>query len=486
MNVPKIDLKALKNIDYSKAIDFAKRRGVLVASGLVILIIPLTAWWFRGGMVDSVMEIMQKRSKEFDKITSLEKASVTVRNATGNSDTTSVTLNPSLIEALKARNESLDGEVKGVYQIALDHNKKNHGIVKTVRVVFPKPKAEDVDTIEEEFNPAIVALYDGFIKSQRLAAPPSIAQVAQAVQKGESNYIESTLKRKNRSEVIPEEVRGLEEALISARIAFLGEWARDILVYVDPGAIRKPRLKGVLSLDAMFVLQWDYWVLEDIFSAISNVNNGSKKGVIQEPVKRVMSIRIDPPTSADAAVPASAETTPGEEPPPEEPPAAEPLAEAATAAATPGAEVALTGEAIVPTTEIVRDYKRSFTGLKSCQLYDVRNVKIKIVVATADILKVIDEFAKQNFMAVTQLSMAPANTFLAARQGYIYGMEPCSEVSMVLQTVWLRDWTSEFMPVALKNTIGTLGVEKPVEPAAEPAVEPAAKESKQNNEEPKS
>ena len=72
MNVPKIDLKALKNIDYSKANDFAKRRGVLVASGLVILIIPLTAWWFRGGMVDSVMEIMQKRSKEFDKITSLE------------------------------------------------------------------------------------------------------------------------------------------------------------------------------------------------------------------------------------------------------------------------------------------------------------------------------------------------------------------------------------------------------------------------------
>lgn len=107
----KIDLKALKNIDYSKAVDFAKRRGVLVASGLVILIIPLTAWWFRGGMVDSVMEIMQKRSKEFDKITSLG-ASVTVRNATGNPDTTSVTLNPSLIEALKARNESLDGELK--------------------------------------------------------------------------------------------------------------------------------------------------------------------------------------------------------------------------------------------------------------------------------------------------------------------------------------------------------------------------------------
>ncbi len=485
MNVPKIDLKALKNIDYSKAVDFAKRRGVLVASGLVILIIPLTAWWFRGGMVDSVMEIMQKRSKEFDKITSLEKASVTVRNATGNPDTTSVTLNPSLIEALKVRNESLDGELKGVYQIALDHNKKNHDIVKTARVVFPKPKDEDKDTIEEEFNPAIVKLYNDFITTQRLAAPPSIAQVAQAVQKGESNYIESTLKRKNRSEVIPEEIRGLEEALISARIAFLGEWTQDIMVYVDPGAIRKPRLKGVLSLDAMFVLQWDFWVIQDIFSAISNVNHGSK-GVIKEPVKRVMSIRIDPPTSADAAVPASTETTPGEEPPAAEPPAAEPPAEppaeAATAAATPGAVVALTGEAIVPTTEIVRDYKRSFTGLKSCQLYDVRNVKIKIVVATADILKVIDEFSKQNFMAVTQLSMAPANTFLAARQGYIYGMEPCSEVSMVLQTVWLRDWTSEFMPVALKNTIGTLGVDKPVEPAAEPA----AKESKQNNEEPKS
>ena len=141
-----------------------------------------------------------------------------------------------------------------------------------------------------------------------------------------------------------------------------------------------------------------------------------------------------------------------------------------------------TGEPIAPASEIIRDFKISFTGLKSCQLYDIRNVKLKLIVSTSDLPKVLDSFAKENFMTVTQLKISPVDSFAAARQGFIYGAEPCSEVSMVLQTIWLREWTTFYMPLGMKNKLGTRGIEKP--PAAEAG--PDAGEAKSTSETTKS
>jgi hypothetical protein len=219
--------------------------------------------------------------------------------------------------------------------------------------------------------------------------------------------------------------------------------------------------------------------LDDIFHAISNVNtnvkDGVKSSVISAPVKRIISIRIDQPSSV-AAASATAEA------PPVETEATDAPAEAPEPAAAVTATTDATGEPIAPASEIIRDFKISFTGLKSCQLYDIRNVKLKLIVSTSDLPKVLDSFAKENFMTVTQLKISPVDSFAAARQGFIYGAEPCSEVSMVLQTIWLREWTTFYMPLGMKNKIGTRGIEKP--PAAEAG--PDAGEAKSTSETTKS
>ena len=203
--------------------------------------------------------------------------------------------------------------------------------------------------------------------------------------------------------------------------------------------------------------------------------------MISAPVKRIISIRIDAPASVAAA--SGAETSPE--------PAAESEATEATevteakAAAEPAtlAETTdATGAPIAPSAEITRDFKISFSGLASCQLYDIRNVKLKMIVSTSELPEVLDSFAKENFMTVTQLKISPVNSFTAARQGFIYGAEPCSEISLVLQTIWLREWTTEFMPLGVKNKIGTRGVEKP--PVAE--AQPDAGETKTSSEAAKS
>ncbi|MSR34609.1 MAG: hypothetical protein EXS12_07430 [Phycisphaerales bacterium] len=455
MNVKNLNLAALKNFDFTKFVPFLKRRGVLIGAVLAIVVAPLAGWWFRGGITDSIVETMAQRSKEYDKIIKLGTTSITIRSASGEAEskTESVSLNPTLIEALSERNKILDSEVTKIYQSAVEHNKKNHVIIqmKDNKVVFPKPEQNDALLLDEIFLTQIGSAYEALLTENRTGQPPDPLAVLEAVQRRSGDYILNDLKKKSLSEVTdPKELADLNAALRGARLASLDTKAREIAIYLDANAIRMPPTQGPINLTRCFVWQWDLWVLQDIFRAIASSNSNMNDGVISASVKRIMSIQIFSIAAAAKEGPtAEAEPEPTEEP-----------KETSESPSTTATE--LTGVAIAPKTAIVPDYSASLTGLKSCQLYDVRNVKLKLIVAAADMTKVFNAFAKENFMTVTQVKFQPVDIFQAARLGYIYGKDPCSEVTMILQSIWMREWTTLKMPVNLKNLIGTRGVEIPM------------------------
>lgn len=60
-------------------------------------------------------------------------------------------------------------------------------------------------------------------------------------------------------------------------------------------------------------------------------------------------------------------------------------------------------------------------------------------------------------MTVLDVKLRPADPFEAARQGYIYGTDPVSEVTLLIETVWLREWTAPFMPGDLRAALGIGG-----------------------------
>lgn len=475
MKAPKLNMAALKNIDFAKLVQFVKRRGVLLVSALVIVIAPLAGWWFRGGLTDAISQTMAQRSKEFDKINSLATTSITIRSALGEEDskTEQASLNAALIETLSERNKSLDNEVTKVYQTALEYNKKNHAIIqmKDNKVVFPKPDQNDALLLDEIFLTQIVPAYQAVLTDNRTGQPPDPLAVLEAVNRRSDDYILNDLKKKSLSEVTdPKELADLTAALRSARLASLDTKAKEIALYIDANAIRMPPTQGPITLANCFVWQWDLWVLHDIFRAVSRANSDGNDGVVSASVKRIISIQIRPIGAvAKSEGAATEEPTPTEE-----------IKEGAES--TEPAAIELTGEAIAPRTKITPDYSASFTGLKSCQLYDVRNIEIKLIMTTADIPKVFNAFAQENFITVTQVKLTPVDIFKAARLGFIYGKDPCSEVSMTLQSIWLREWTTLKMPVELKNKIGTRGVEIPVENETEQPKE----KSETPTEEPKS
>jgi transposase InsO family protein len=75
-------------------------------------------------------------------------------------------------------------------------------------------------------------------------------------------------------------------------------------------------------------------------------------------------------------------------------------------------------------------------------VYDVRLADVVFVADTAQLPAVFDALARQNFMTVTNVRLSSADAFAAARDGYLYGPAPVSQVTATVETIWLRDWTS--------------------------------------------
>lgn len=109
---------------------------------------------------------------------------------------------------------------------------------------------------------------------------------------------------------------------------------------------------------------------------------------------------------------------------------------------------------IDPSREAKIDYNISLSGRVSNDVYDVRIVDCELIVATTGLPAVMDAIAKRNFMTVLDARIRPADSFAAAQEGYIYGIEPVSRVNLKIESIWLREWTAETMPGDLRDLLG--------------------------------
>jgi hypothetical protein len=86
----------------------------------------------------------------------------------------------------------------------------------------------------------------------------------------------------------------------------------------------------------------------------------------------------------------------------------------------------------------------------------VRHVDLRLIVDANRIYDVINAISSYNFMTVLHLEVAEANPYQAARSGFYFGIDPVVEVTMRVETIWFRKWTSERMP---DSTLRALGIQ---------------------------
>ena len=459
----KLDLAALKNIDFAKWIAFLKQRWVPITCGLIVVIAPLAAYFSLDFVRAPVVAKIKDRVDAYEKLGGLEKTSVEIRAADGSVKTESAYINAKLIEELTKHQEALAADAQGIYQSAVERNKAGRTIAKDLGEFLPKPKneaARDVNLLRENALPVLIKQRDALMASVKMSGPSKSEEALDRVQRAETEHLTGVLMKKQRSEITdPKELAELNARLVDTRLALITENAAGIELYLRPRAIvwrdtiasakdGDPKAAAAVefALAQLFQFQWDMWVVEDVLKAIQQVNGKSDAsgkrmpmGVVQAPVKCINRLLV---ASIPGLVPADA-----------------------AAGATPDASAeAPAGEAIDPKTDVAPDFAASLNGLRTNQLFDVRDVTLVVVCETSAIPKLVNALSAQNFITVTGLSLVPADTFAAARQGYAFGSQPCSEVTLKLQSVWLRDWTTEGMPKGMMAAIKTAG--KPAPPEA--------------------
>ena len=467
----KLDLSALKNIDFAKWIAFLKQRWVPITCGLIVIIAPLAAYFSLDFVRAPVVAKIKDRVDAYEKLGGLEKTSVDVRAADGSVRTESAYINKALIEELTKHQEALAADAQGIYQSAVDRNRAGRGVSQDIAEYLPKPKneaARDVNLLRENALPLLIKQRDALITLMKMSGPSKSDEALDRVQRAETEHLTGVLMKKQRSEVTdPKELAELNARLVDTRLALITENAAGIEVYLRPGAILwRDKLASAkdgdskaapaveFALAQLFQFQWDMWVVEDVLKAIQQVNSKSDAsgkrvpiGVVQAPVKCINRLLVTP---IAGLVPA----------------------DAAAGATDDASAEAPAGEAIDPKTDVAPDFAASINGLRTNQLFDVRDATLVVVCETTAVPKLVNALSAQNFITVTGLSLVPADTFAAARQGYAFGSQPCSEVTLKLQSVWLRDWTTESMPKGMMAAIKTAG--KPAPPEAGASEAPAA------------
>ncbi|MFM1829760.1 MAG: hypothetical protein RLZZ558_100 [Planctomycetota bacterium] len=454
----KLDLNALKDVDYGQLLGWLRQRWLPLLCGLIVVASPLTAFLLLDAMHRPVQEEARKRGEQFDKLASLERASVTVRLPDGSSREESLSqgLNRAIIDKVAAYNRSL-GELSGVaYAKALERNRGGHAMVAGLDAYLPipvDPNARKVNLLRESALPLLESARDRLLQSSRAGQPPAPAAVLDQVQRAEVEYLAGTLRKRARSEVTePREIQDLNNHLVDARKELLTQHALSLDFYLDPWAIPWPAFpsggegKADPSMDqvlsSLFEYQWRLWLVEDVLAAIQAVNRSgsgeTSRGPMTAPLKRVLQLAVQPIRAAATEQDAQADTGMGG-------------GEGGEGDAGP------TGEAIDPKAAVSADPAASITGLVSNQLFDVRTATLRVVIETSALPAFVDQLARQNFMSVTDVSMRPADSYQAAREGYVYGIQPCSDVTLTLQSIWFREWVTERMPSSMRRTLNTAG-----------------------------
>jgi len=432
----------------SKIVDWVRSNLTIVVCGVVIVLVLVLAPWFSSSIESGVRENAEERARKVSEIAGFERTAVTLEIPGRPPIAGNGVVNAALLERYRDAATQLQEDAEAVRSMAVEHNRKGRSVVSPE--AFPQPPRSRRETIQFDVHERVVEAYEGLLERVRAGAPPAEDGVVAEIQRREAQFINNTLRKQSRKDLDAREEADLDAELAKARLVRYGERARELSFYasLDDLDVPPPPRQSRISTAEMFDWQWRFWVAEDLLEAFAAANEGAPS-VVESAVKRVVSMRVlgelSPPSSSGGGSSFGGGGMPGRRG----------VGDDAGSDAGETAEAGPLGEVrIDPSVEAARDYSRSFTGRVSNPIYDVREVEVVLVVATEQLPKVFDAIAARNFMTVLDVALRPADPFEAARRGYIYGTAPVSEVTMLVETVWLREWTAPFMPADARAALG--------------------------------
>jgi len=247
--------------------------------------------------------------------------------------------------------------------------------------------------------------------------------------------------------VSKEQAQALDQDLIKRRLGQYAGQAESIAFYCPLSAIQSenpekgyshvpavPPAYDSITEPTVYTWVWDYWIISDILHAVSAANtddSGVTLAVPNAPVKHIEQIQVK-----EFIVDAAAS------------PAIDPDDFGGGGGRGYGNDPVAITKALDPTKV------NSYTGRSQNPAYDIRFVNMALIASSKDLPKLFDALGKTNYMTVVDVDLSPVDTFDAINRGYYYGDDHLVRAHLTIETVWLRAWTTQFMPKSVKTTLG--------------------------------
>ena len=94
------------------------------------------------------------------------------------------------------------------------------------------------------------------------------------------------------------------------------------------------------------------------------------------------------------------------------------------------------------------------SGRVSNSLFDVRHVRVEMIADAQQLPIIFEAFAKVNLMTVLEVEITDIDEYDAIRDGYLYGPADAVKADLIIETIWLRDWTQQLMPEVVRQYLG--------------------------------
>jgi hypothetical protein len=464
-------------LDTQKIISWCKSHVVLVILIAICIAAVIGFPMIAQGWTEKVEQALKQRAGNFKKLDKLQATSVT---PPGSTEITKVAVNQDLLDAYIEVTGKLRVEAEEVIVKSLELNKKNYVVLSTE--LFPAPLPDQRETLPQQFFRLLESEYKAIMQKLNGGSPITAEALVAYLEDARVHFMTTSLSTKDTAELTKEQRSSLEKHLSERRMFKLREHVEDISIYFDDSILNIPEfdIRTEVSVGTLFTWQWRYWVVADILGAVSSMNNAQT--VQTSPIKQVVMLEVlgmptigeeenrgggsggsggnggsagpkpgMPPRPMDPRGGGSAGPKPGMPPRP-----MDPRGGGSPRPSTPtGGPSGPSGNAQPPSrNDESGSLAQSQTGRKSGGLFDVIQIRIKMIVDTQRIPAILDGFSSYNFYTVIDLDLQPEDKFVALGDGYYYGSGAVSEMTLVLESVWLREWTTKYMPSSVKRAIG--------------------------------
>lgn len=107
-------------------------------------------------------------------------------------------------------------------------------------------------------------------------------------------------------------------------------------------------------------------------------------------------------------------------------------------------------------TKLSENFVIAPTGRSSNALYDVRHARLIAHVDYQRLPELLNAIGSVNLMTVLNMRVNAVDEYELLNELYMYGQGDVVEVEMIIETLWLREWTSKLMPEDTKIYVGLL------------------------------